>query len=111
MNNKSIFAQIYTNTNTIKVSDKIDKNIWYYSDYLRNKIINNLKKSNFSKDELQVVSALILGQQQDISKEIIKDYQYAGAIHILSVSGLHVGFILLFLTFLLNPLPMIKRLF
>ena len=105
LNNKSIFAQIYTNTNTIKVSDKIDKNIWYYSDYLRNKIINNLKKSNFSKDELQVVSALILGQQQDISKEIIKDYQYAGAIHILSVSGLHVGFILLFLTFLLNPLP------
>jgi competence protein ComEC len=51
-----------------------------------------------------VVSALILGQQQDISKEILKDYQYAGAIHILSVSGLHVGFILLFITFLLKPL-------
>ena len=55
--------------------------------------------------KLQVVSALILGQQQDISKEILKDYQYAGAIHILSVSGLHVGFILLFITFLLRPLP------
>jgi competence protein ComEC len=34
--------------------------------------------------------------QQDISPEIIQDYQYAGAIHILSVSGLHIGFILLF---------------
>ena len=52
-----------------------------------------------------MVSALILGQQQDISKEILNDYQYAGAIHILSVSGLHVGFILLFLTFLLKPIP------
>lgn len=105
LNTKSIFAQIYDNNNSIKVSDKIDKNSWYYSDYLRNKIIANLQKNNFSKDELQVVSALILGQQQDISKEIIKDYQYAGAIHILSVSGLHVGFILLFITFLLKPLP------
>ena len=105
LNNKSIFAQIYAKTNSIKIGDKIDRNIWYYSDHLRNKIIANLEKNNFSKEELQVVSALILGQQQDISKEIIKDYQYAGAIHILSVSGLHVGFILLFITFLLKPLP------
>lgn len=105
LNNKSIFGQIYTNANSIKVSDKIDKNIWYYSDRLRNKIVANLQNNNFSKDELQVVNALILGQQQDISKEILKDYQYAGAIHILSVSGLHVGFILLFITFLLKPLP------
>ena len=105
LNNKSIFAQIYANTNSIKISDKIDRNIWYYSDHLRNKIIANLEKNNFSKDELQVVTALILGQQQDISKEILKDYQYAGAIHILSVSGLHVGFILLFITFLLKLIP------
>lgn len=105
LNNKSIFAQIYANTNSIKISAKIEKNIWYYSDHLRNKIIANLEKNKFSKDELQVVCALILGQQQDISKDILKDYQYAGAIHILSVSGLHVGFILLFITFLLKPLP------
>jgi competence protein ComEC len=105
LNNKSIFGQIYTNAYSIKISDKIDKNIWYYSDLIRNNIITNLQKNNFSKDELQVVNALILGQQQNISKEILKDYQYAGAIHILSVSGLHVGFILLFITFLLKPLP------
>jgi competence protein ComEC len=104
LTNKSIFAQIYAKTNSIKISDKMDKNIWYYSDHLRNKIINNLEKNNFSKNELHVVSALILGQQQNISKEILEDYQYAGAIHILSVSGLHVGFILLFITFLLKPL-------
>jgi competence protein ComEC len=103
--NKSIFAQIYANTNSIKISSKIDRNIWYYSDHLRNKIVTNLEKNNFSTNELQVVSALILGQQQGVSKEIIKDYQYAGAIHILSVSGLHVGFILLFITFILKPLP------
>jgi competence protein ComEC len=105
LNNKSIFAQIYTTSNSIKISDKIDKNIWYYSDRIRNKIVTNLQKSKFKEEELQVVNALILGQQQNISKEILKDYQYAGAIHILSVSGLHVGFILLFIMLLLKPLP------
>jgi competence protein ComEC len=53
--------------------------------------------------------ALLLGQQQDISQEVVRDYQYAGAVHVLSVSGLHVGFILLFITFLLKPFPNTKR--
>lgn len=104
LTNKSILAQMYADSYQIKISKTTDKNIWYYSDFLRNKILSNLEKSNFSKDELHVVAALILGQQQDISPEILHDYQFAGAIHILSVSGLHVGFILLFITFLLKPL-------
>ena len=104
LTNKSILAQMFADSYQIKISETTDKNIWYYSDFLRNKILSNLEKSNFSKDELHVVAALILGQQQDISPEILHDYQFAGAIHILSVSGLHVGFILLFITFLLKPL-------
>jgi competence protein ComEC len=103
--NKSILSQMYADSYEIKIGKTIDKDIWYYSDFLRNKILNNLKRSKFSTDELNVVAALILGQQQDISQDILRDYQFAGAIHILSVSGLHVGFILLFITFLLKPLP------
>ena len=102
---KSILAQMYVDGYDVKVSSKIDIDFWYYSDQLRTKIIENLRKSGFANDELNVVAALILGQQQDISPEILHDYQFAGAIHILSVSGLHIGFILLFITFLLKPLP------
>lgn len=105
LENKSILSQVYADAEHIKVSDEITKNIWYYSAKFRNTIIENLKKSNFNEKELNVVNALILGQQQDISPEIILDYQYAGAIHILSVSGLHVGYILLFLNFLLGRVP------
>ena len=102
---KSILAQMYVDGYDVKASSKIDTDFWYYSDQLRTKIIENLRKSGFANDELNVVAALILGQQQDISPEILHDYQFAGAIHILSVSGLHIGFILLFITFLLKPLP------
>ncbi|WP_317046175.1 ComEC/Rec2 family competence protein [Flavobacterium psychrotolerans] len=102
---KSIFAQMYVDAYDIKISSKIDTDFWFYSDWLRNRILTNLKESGFANDELHVVAALILGQQQDISPEILHDYQFAGAIHILSVSGLHIGFIVLFINFLLKPLP------
>ena len=102
---KSILAQMYVSVYDVKISPKIDANIWFYSDKIRNTIITNLRKSGFAKDELNVIAALILGQQQDISPEILHDYQFAGAIHVLSVSGLHVGYLLLFITFLLKPLP------
>lgn len=109
LKNKQIYAQIYTEKSEIKASSIIDKNAWYYASILRTKILKNLEKSNFHKTELNVAAALILGQQQDISPDIIKDYQYAGAVHILSVSGLHIGFILLFVTFILKPFPNTRK--
>jgi competence protein ComEC len=106
---KQIYAQLYADASEIKIGSIIEKDVWYYTSKLRTKIIRNLEKNNFNKTELNVTIALILGQQQDISPEIIRDYQYAGAVHILSVSGLHIGFILLFVTFLLKPFPNTRR--
>jgi competence protein ComEC len=109
LENQQIYAQIYADTADIKINPIVDKSISHYASKLRNRIIQNLEKNNFNKTELSVVIALILGQQQDISQEVIRDYQYAGAVHVLSVSGLHVGCILLFVTFLLTPIPNTKR--
>ena len=105
LKNKQIYAQIYAENSEIKTSSIIDKNAWYYASILRTKILRNLEKNKFHKTELNVAAALILGQQQDISPDIIRDYQYAGAVHILSVSGLHIGFVLLFVSFILKPFP------
>ncbi|MFV8369067.1 ComEC/Rec2 family competence protein [Flavobacterium sp. LB2R40] len=109
LKNKQIYAQLYANVDQIKISTESEKNIWYYSSQLRTRIIKNLEKNNFKKSELNVAIALIMGQQQDIAPEIIRDYQYAGAVHILSVSGLHIGFILLFVTYMLQAIPNTKR--
>ncbi|MBL7885472.1 MAG: ComEC family competence protein [Flavobacterium sp.] len=109
LENQQIYAQVYTDYKSIYISSKSSKGIQYYGSKIRNTIIRNLEKRHFKKEELSIVIALILGQQQDISKEVLLDYQYAGAIHILSVSGLHVGFILLFIVTLLKPISNNKR--
>jgi competence protein ComEC len=45
------------------------------------------------KNQYGVANAMILGQRDDLSNDLIQAYSAAGAIHVLSVSGLHVGVI------------------
>ena len=76
---------------------------------LRTHIKSKLKNYPFKPKELAIINALILGQRQDISKTTYERYSKAGVIHILAVSGLHIGIILLFLSTLLKPLERIKN--
>lgn len=75
----------------------------------RTNIIEKLKTENFGADELGVIQALLLGQRSDISEETYTNYQKAGAVHILAVSGLHIGILLLLIQFLLSPLKRIPK--
>ncbi|MGB3152539.1 MAG: ComEC/Rec2 family competence protein, partial [Maribacter sp.] len=70
----------------------------------RNHIIKKLKRANFGTDELSVIQALLLGERSDISEETYDNYKNAGAVHILAVSGLHIGILLILIQFLLRPL-------
>jgi competence protein ComEC len=108
LENQEIYAQVYGNSIQTKGIGNEGSVVSFFFNF-RDKIIANLKLSSISAEELNVLVALILGQQQDISADILKDYQYAGAVHILSVSGLHVGIIMLFITFLLKPIPNSKK--
>src|SRR5690554_2533253 len=105
---QQVYAQIYTDTTNIR-KIKTEKTLYYYTYKIRNRILNQLKNSGFAEEELTVLHALILGQQQDISPEILQAYQFAGAVHILSVSGLHVAYIYLFLNFVLKFIPNHKK--
>lgn len=71
---------------------------------LRERVIKNLKKTPLTTDERAIVQALLLGQKRDISKEVYSDYAAAGAIHILAVSGLHVGILFFIFKFICSPL-------
>lgn len=79
------------------------------TDKLRKYINRKVREYPFSKDELAVINALLLGQRQDISPELYSKYANAGAIHILAVSGLHVGVILFIFSFLFKPFDRLKK--
>jgi competence protein ComEC len=106
---QGIRYQIFINTFQFLKLSNPSVSLVGFSERFRDKIQQSLSKFNFKNDELAVISALLLGQRQDISKELLTEYASAGAIHILAVSGLHVGVILLILSFLLKPIENIKN--
>lgn len=104
-----IYHQIFTDQTQL-LSLPSDKNtVFGYAAQLRTHINSRLKKYHFKPDELALINALLLGQRQDISPEIYNSYSKAGVIHILAVSGLHVGIILLLLNSVFKPLEYLKR--
>jgi competence protein ComEC len=74
----------------------------------REKLIHSLGQRIKNKDVLAITVALILGERHYVSKELQRNYANAGVIHILAVSGLHIGIIVLLLHFLLQPLKRFK---
>lgn len=74
----------------------------------RGDILKSLKNYSFSKDQMDIIQALLLGQKQDIDPETYESFSKAGVVHILAVSGLHVGIILLILQFITKGLLRIK---
>ncbi|SED95155.1 ComEC/Rec2 family competence protein [Polaribacter dokdonensis] len=104
-----IQEQIYLKEQDYLIHQSSQNTLIGYSDRFRNKVEKALKKYNFKANDLAVINALLLGKRVNISKDLLEDYANAGAIHILAVSGLHVGIILLILSFLLKPLEQIRN--
>ncbi|MBR6068352.1 MAG: ComEC/Rec2 family competence protein [Bacteroidales bacterium] len=69
---------------------------------LRMKLVDLLRDFGLSDDELGVMSAMTMGYSDILSDEIRHAYSSAGAMHILAVSGLHVGIIYGIIVFLLS---------
>ena len=56
----------------------------------------------FSKETVGVLKALVLGVRSDITPELYQQYINAGAVHILAISGLHIGIITYLLTLFIS---------
>jgi competence protein ComEC len=101
---KNIYRQVYLKKGTYKKLAEIQVSLKRIAFEMRIKLLKSLNEKIESPDVLAVTSALLLGERLYISSELQKSYANAGVIHILAVSGLHIGIIVLLLSFLLQPL-------
>lgn len=106
---KYIYHQLFISNNLLLNANSKTHTLFGFANEIRGYINLKLQSYNFKPDELAIINALLLGQRQDISKEVYSSYTNAGAIHILAVSGLHVGIILLILSFTLKPIEQYKH--
>lgn len=58
-----------------------------------------------NEESAAIAQAMLLGQRETLSKELNKAFVNTGSIHVLAVSGLHVGILSMIVLWLLNVFP------
>jgi competence protein ComEC len=73
-------------------------------------LLQEIESWHWNKERESVFKALLLGYKNDLTTELKSDFAAAGAMHLLAVSGLHVGIVYLLLSYLLVGLRYFKNL-
>jgi len=105
---KDVFHQIYLENQNFRVIG-LEKNTTYNINQIRVRIISALEQNKMDRESLSILKALLLGQRQELEQTTIQEYSMAGAIHILAISGLHIGILLFFFKTILSPLNQFKN--
>lgn len=103
-----IDAQIYLKKETFKLIPSSSFSIKNLALEIRNYLLNQLEKGGLRGDILAVSSAILLGYDELLDPELQHQFSAAGAMHILCVSGLHVGVIYLLFNSMLSFLTKFK---
>jgi competence protein ComEC len=99
---KNIFHQTFLLQNQyVQLSAKMGNPIIKYAISVRKRQVDCYRKLIRNDEAFAVASTLVLGYRADLSKETLSAYSKTGTIHALSVSGMHVGIIYIFLNWAL----------
>ncbi len=106
---QGIYHQIFIDENLVLTEKRKETSILHLASNFRNELYNKLKKHHFTTNQKAIINALLLGQRQDISSGLKSNYIKAGAIHILAISGLHIGILFFLLNFILQWLTKMRH--
>lgn len=90
-----------------------DKNINPFKNFIftsREYILSILQKNiPANKDELGIAEALLIGYTNDLDKDLVQAYSNTGVVHIIAISGMHLGLIYIMLVWLFAKIPFINK--
>lgn len=78
----------YVNTNNFNINPIKQ---WLFN--IRFAVINTLRKYIHPERETAVAEALLIGYRDDLDKDLVQAYSNTGVVHIIAISGLHLGLI------------------
>jgi len=106
-----ITHQVYFKPNEFTVLNDKDEN--WLDKFLyktRQKVLNILRKNIKNEKELGLAEALLIGYKDDLNQTLVQSYTNTGVVHIIAISGLHLGLIYWLLLRLFKPLKKRKNL-
>jgi competence protein ComEC len=97
--------QVYLTAEEFTILPSTNKK-WLHTflDMTREKVLNILRTNIRGHRELGLAEALLIGYKDDLDKTLLQSYSNTGVVHIIAISGLHLGLIYWLLLQLLKPL-------
>lgn len=106
-NRKGIYTSSFVQPENISITGHEDSWIWTLQNF-RDEISHIIASLPLSVGCIEFLNATITGDTSMLSEEQRIKYSASGLAHILALSGLHVGIITFFVTFLLYPIDLIR---
>ena len=106
---KRIYRQVYLPDSRWIESGMFTHNFLILAERTRLQMLEIFRKQDLGEKEFNVLSALTLGYKRGLDPETKRVFSAAGAMHVLAVSGLHVGIVFMILSFFLSFLKKRKR--
>ncbi|MBI3220550.1 MAG: ComEC family competence protein [Bacteroidetes bacterium] len=101
---KNIYHQHFVKPSEVQwLAPPKRKGFIYYSHRMRAWASSQINRYVHDTQSQAIASALVLGVTDGLDNDLLNAYAASGAMHVLAVSGLHVGIIYALLLFLLKP--------
>jgi competence protein ComEC len=106
-----ITHQLFVKADEYKKLPQQQTSLFYEKIYgFRSYILQNIRKYVKGEMETSIAEALLIGYRDDLDRDLVQAYSNTGVVHIIAVSGMHLGLIYGLLMFLLKGLNRNKRL-
>jgi competence protein ComEC len=105
MAEQDIYSSAYIPRNSWKRVQK-SQSLRAYAMALRQNALSYLQSKISSKEHIAVIAALVFGDKSFVSSETKTHFAAAGAMHVMAVSGLHVGIIASIIVLITSFLPL-----
>jgi competence protein ComEC len=91
---QDIYHQAFLKTGDYKILSTTKTN-WLNQSLISARlwVLTILRKYIKEKNEVAVAEALLIGYRDDLDKELVQSYSNTGVVHIIAISGLHLGMI------------------
>ncbi|HYF32112.1 MAG TPA: ComEC/Rec2 family competence protein [Chitinophagaceae bacterium] len=97
--------QVYLQPGEFSISPSKETRGWKnFIFYCRQKVINILHANVKGRQEAALAEALLIGYKDELDKDLVQSYSNTGVVHIIAVSGLHLGIVYWLLSLLAGPL-------